>query len=411
MAIQNVTRFSHSNDLKSISPQCLAQLLSPHTDFLKSRGLRVPESGTDAGNLDYTHLSNILMAADLSVPGELVNALHYIHETAAPEVMEYLLKESERVGIYIDSSELTPADLAVRLWLAGGHVLEHRYGERFLIKPCASIYYQEKRSYISTFREPCPSLVRAFEGDLDEQFDRTKRGRGCRVYVYTRTDGIWFLVWHGGTYRREGCIVHGESSCVCYRPELYDMLVYQPTARELRINAGTHEDRQIYRKLFGRHFFGDDNHFPGTAIYTLEPLRTDGKRALVCSDVVGMELVTLRRIEFVVGGMFRLTETWEADDLLAAMNGAVNIPHNSRLVEGGFSIKFSDSKIPRDVALRPSNMIYYQRDSDRVMVEPWLRLRGFARNGHLLLVFLLGFVYCWLQDIDAVLSCLPDGIT
>ncbi len=411
MAVPSVRPFSHPGDLKLVSPKHLARFLSLYTGFLESRGLSVSRSGVEVSNLDYTALANILMTSGPDTPRELTDSLQYVREMATPEAMDYLLREAGIHGISIDDPNLSPADLAVQVWLHDRSILEHVYAEQFLIRPCAFVYFQEVDRCGAEFRGLSQNIIRALEGDLEKWFRRTKRGRDCRVFVYPRQDGIWFLVWHGAPYRREGCIVHGTSSCICYRPERYDVVIYQPATGELQIDADAIAERETYRECFGRHFFGDDHHFPGTAIYTLGPLRTDGERALVCSDVDGMELVRLCSIEFIIGGRFRSMETIEADDVYAAMNaGEVIMPHNARLSAGGFSIRFSDSRVPRKVFLRPSNMICYQRDSDCVMVEPWLRLRGFMSNGHLLLVLLLGLVCRWFHDIDSVLSYLPDGI-
>lgn len=411
MAISAARPFSHPGDLKAISPKYLTQLLAPYTSFLESRGVNLSKPGVEAYNLDYTALTNVLMTPDASTPCGLIDSLQCIREVATPEAMDHLLREAEARGLCIEGSDLSPADLAVRLWLRDRHILEYIYAQQFLIRPCTFVYFQEGDRHGEEFRGLSPSIIRAFEGDLDGWFQRRKRGQGCRVFVYPQQDGIWFLIWHGAPLKREGCIENGEPSCICYRPERYDVLVYHPAVHELQIDASASQETEVYRRYFGRHFFGDDHHFPGTAIYSLDPLISDGERALVCSDVYGMELVRLCRIEFITGNKFRSTETIEAADIFAAINaGEIKIPHNARLSAGGFRIRFSDSRVPREVALRPSNIIYYQRDSDCVMVEPWLRLRGFMSNGHLLFVLLLEFICRWFRDIDSALICLPSII-
>ena len=411
MVVFNARPFSHPGDLKAISPKYLVQFLAPYTGFLESRGVNLSKSGVEAYNLDYTALTNVLMTPDPNTPCGLVDSLQCIREMATPDVMDHLLREAKMHGVCIEDSDLSPADLAVRLCLHDRSILEYVYAQQFLIKPCTFVYFQEGDQHGAEFRGLSSSIIRAFEGDLDRWFQRRKRGIGCRVFVYPQRDGIWFLVWHGAPFKREGCIENGEPSCICYRPERYDVLVYHPAAHELQIDANAVQEREIYRSYFGRHFFGDDHHFPGTAIYTLKPLITDGERALVCSDVDGMELVRLCMIEFIIGNKFRSVETIEAEDIFAAMNaGEITIPHNARLSAGGFRIRFSDSRAPRQIVLRPSNIIYYQRDSDCVMVEPWLRLRGFMSNGHLLFVLLLGFICRWFRDIDSTLTCLPNMI-
>jgi len=386
MSVPNARPFSHPGDLKLVSPKYLVQLLSRYTGFLESKGLSIPKPGREISNLDYAALTNILMAADSNIPCGLIDSLQCIHEMSTPEAMDRLLREAKIHGVPIDDPNLSPADLAVQIWLHDRNILERVYAERFLIRPCTFVYFQGRNRPGEEFRGVSPNIIRALEGDLDKWLGETKRGRDCKVFVYHRQDGIWFQVWHGAPLKREGCIENGEPSCVCYRPERYDVIIYQPATGELQIDADAVEEREIYRRHFGLHFFGDKDHFPGTAIYTLEPLRVDSERALVCSDVDGMELVRLCRIEFIINGLFRSVETIESEDVFAALNaGEVRIPHNARLSEGGFRIRFSDSKVAREVALRPSNIIYYERDSDWVVVEPWLRLRGFMRSRLLLI--------------------------
>ena len=42
-------------------------------------------------------------------------------------------------------------------------------------------------------------------------------------------------------------------------------------------------EKDTYRREFGRHLFGNADFFPGTAKYTLEPLRTAGRASIVCT--------------------------------------------------------------------------------------------------------------------------------
>ncbi|MCE5314043.1 MAG: hypothetical protein ABFD49_07210 [Armatimonadota bacterium] len=406
MPVPNVScfkGFSRHGDLKVVSPKYLVKLLAPYADFLKSRGLNIHRQGLKACHMDYAALADILMTPDSNMPSGLVDSLQIVHEMATPEAMDYLLHEAGTRGVPLDDPTFSPADLAVHVLLHDKNIIERAYAQRFLIRPCTFVYFQARDRRGVEFRGLSPDIIRALERDLNKWFQKAKRGRSCRVFVYPRQDGIWFQVWHGAPLRREGCIDHGESSCICYRPERYDVLIYQPATGELQMDAEAVNEREVYRRYFGRHFFGDDHHFPGAAIYTLDPLRTDGERALVCSDVNGMEFVTLRRVEFVISGAFGTIETVEADDVFAAINaGEARIPHNARLSEGGFSIKFSDSRMPRFVALRPENMVRYQRDSDCGIVETWFRLRGFMRNSRSIFALLLSFIYFWIQDGGAI---------
>ncbi len=60
---------------------------------------------------------------------------------------------------------------------------------------------------------------------------------------------------------------------------------------------------------------------------------------------------------------------------LAARHG--HLPANPRIIKACFKVKFADSKNPRSVKIRPGNIAEYMRDSDAVLIEQWLELRGF----------------------------------
>ena len=51
------------------------------------------------------------------------------------------------------------------------------------------------------------------------------------------------------------------------------------------------------------------------------------------------------------------------------------------LVRAAFKVKFADSKTPRSVCIRPSNIAEYTRDDDGALVEQWLTKRGFILAG------------------------------
>lgn len=400
MAIQTARYFSRIDCLKAISPKCLIQFLSPYTEFLSSKGFNL-KNGARTGRFDCSALTRLLMTSDCGTSNKLVNSLHCICEVARSRAMDRLLEEAAMLGISLDDPGLSPADLAVLVMLRDSRVFERIYAEQFLVKPRTLVYFQGSRSKVM-FVEPSMCTIRALEQDLNHWFESMQQGSGCRVYVYHRKDGIWFMVWHGAHYRREGCIEHGESSCICYRPERYDVLIYQPGTDELQINAGTRGEREVYRKLFGRHLFLDDNHFPGTSKYTLDPLQINKEKVLVCSDVPGMEYVKLYRLEFCIDGPLRSIETVEAEDVFAAIAADdIVISSRARFSEAWFSIKFTDSKSPRSVSIRPSNMIHYQRESDCKAVDLWLRLRGFVLGSRLILPLL---IFHMLFGLDALLG-------
>jgi hypothetical protein len=284
-------------------------------------------------------------------------------------------------GIALDSSaEITPADVVVQVWIENPGLLERKHAEQFLRRPRS---YESFQSHESPGLKPqlTREALAALESDLDVWFESKKRGRGSRVFVYPREQETWFLVRHGQPFKREGSLKGGESTSVYYRPEKHDVLIYNQALSELRVNAESKGEKELYREKFGLHLFGYANYFPGTAKYTLSPLGEDGEASLVCSDVEGMEWVKLTEIRYYWGGTYREIEICRADDLFAALRQrGREITHGQRIVKAGFLVKFTDSKTPRSVSIRPSNIAEYTRDDDGALVEQWLAKRGFIRS-------------------------------
>jgi hypothetical protein len=49
-----------------------------------------------------------------------------------------------------------------------------------------------------------------------------------------------------------------------------------------------------------------------------------------------------------------------------------------RLVQAVFEFEVTGEKKPRKATIRPTNIAVYDRDGDSVLIEQWLRLRGFV---------------------------------
>jgi hypothetical protein len=381
LATYNLRRFSNPDSLKTIAPRHLVRLLSAFTEFLSGRGFELPKLN-DANTLDYEQLAAVLINPGVDTPKRMIDALYVIHEMATKEGMDTLLDAAHDQQLKLDiTGNPTPADVAVLVFLEDPELLERKHAEQYLTRPRSFQYFQSE----VTLSEPKKSTdrrLKQLEHDLDNTFETKKRGRGTRVFPYRKEDGVWFLVRHGEPYKREGSLEDEKPASVFYRPEKYDVVVYSATIGELRINANAMWEKDLYRRAFGHYLFDDPDVFSGEGKYTLEPLRTDGKTALVCTDVAGMESVTLQEVASFWGGAYNEIETRKADDIFSALaTRNRDLPASARLIRASFRVKFSDSKNPRTVTIRPSNIAQYTRDSDGHLVEAWLMKRGFIRKG------------------------------
>ena len=382
MATFKLRRFASADALKTIQESYLLDLLSPHETYFKRRGVDL--AAAKSKGMDYAALVNVLLNPDDEIPKGLVDSLYFVHEMSTAEAMDEMLDDigkmpaGSRVALDL-KPEPTPADVAVQVWLKDRGFLERKHAERSLLQPRSFVYFQAAKPPARPFRSPTAKTLAALGKDLGDWFAEKKRGRQVRVFAYPKPDGVWFLVRHGEPYKREGAIDKGKSSSVYYRPEKHDVLVYDPTLGEFRVNAASKGEKTLYREKFGLHLFGDEDHFPDTGKYTLEPLRTDGEASLVCTDIDGMEWIRLKEIWYYWGGSEGELEIRKAKDIFASLRerkGA--LPRKVRIIKAGFLVKFDDCKTPRTVSIRPPNIAQYTRDDDSTVVEAWLANRGFT---------------------------------
>lgn len=367
-------RFSEPGALRRIRPDRLIRFLEPHRDYLAGRGFHASDG--KAAMLDYDALSAILMDPDEHMPQGLVNALYFVHEAATKDTMERLIDDARSMGIHLDlSEESTPADLAVAVWLERPELLERKHAEqRFLRRR----NYECFRARAGKRREPDNGSLGALETALGEWFAERRRSRWCRITVHQDGDRSWYLVRHGDPMTREPSIRDGQPEAAYYRPEKFDVVLYDADRGELWINADRKE-REVYRHQFAEHLFGDSDHFPPSKRYTLDPLRIDGRSALACADINGLKSVSLYEIRYLWPGEPSETEIRRADDLMAVYERrGRSIPAKAILAGARFRVRFADSKTVRTVEVRPPSTANFTRDDDAPIVEEWLRRRGFV---------------------------------
>lgn len=384
MATFSLKRFTKPGILRRIDEPLLLQFLNPHRDFFIGRGVALPALDDESGEIDYDGLASVFMTPDTDTPRELVDALFLVDEMATEEGMDDLLEAAQQAGISLDGSlDATPADVALHAWFQAPELLEQRHSEQYLTNARSFEYYQTTSESKVLTKPPSKKVLKNLQDDLDGWFEEKRRGRGTRVHPDSKGGEFWFRVCHGDPYRREPCLERGKPGAVHYRPEKDDLVVYNPALGELRVNARSKGEKDLYRRMFGFHLFGDAEFFPGTGKYTLDPLRTDGPGSLVCGDVPGLKKVVLREVHFLRGGPENEIEIRRAADLFAAYEArGRTLPTKPRIIRAKFQVKFEVSRAPRMVTIKPSNIAIYKRDSDGEIVDQWLSRRGFVRLNH-----------------------------
>jgi len=380
MPTYNPRQFSAPDKIREISHHLLIELLLPHKKYLASRNITLPTNPTPE-NIDYDALANVFMTPNGN-EGELSETLYYISEMSSPEIADELMEELQAKNIEFrdKANQPTPADIAVKLWLSDPQLLERKHAEQQLTHQRSFEHYQTDIDPVPEFK--MPKTFTALEKDLDNWFEEKKRGRGAKVFGFKKPQGFWFMVRHGEIYSRQGTQKDdGNAGSVYFRPSKHDVLFYDAALGELSIHAAHVGEIELYRKKFGLHVFKNENFFPGSDKYTLDPLKDNGKDALACDDIRGMEWIRLKEIRYFWGGPQREVEIRTATDLFAAWEGKNrSIPESARIIRASFLAKFTDAKIPRTVVIQPANIAKYTRDDDAVVVEEFLTKRGFIKT-------------------------------
>ena len=367
--------FSQPEILRGIDPENLLSLLADHAKAVEALGLKLPDVAA-APTFDYDALTALLMEPD-KLPTDLREAFYFVHEMATAEGMECLLDAAEQADIEIVGTPgPTPGDTAVQVWLKDRELLERKHAEQFLENARSFQSFGTETTTVPKYRDPVARLAQ-MKKDLDDFFEKRKRGRHTKIFPYVRPEGVWFLVRHGDPFERKGAIDDkGESYGTYYWPEKFDVLALDSTDGELRINARNKGEKKEYRKVFGRYLYGDEGFFSVENKYTLEPLREKGEDAI--APVEGMDEILLTEVDFFWGGSFSEKEIRKADDVFGAYNARNRtFPAKPRIIKACFRVTFSDSDRPRTVTIKPPNEAQYTRDADSVVVEKWLKARGF----------------------------------
>jgi hypothetical protein len=373
----NLHRLVANQDaIKSIAGENLHSLLAGHEQVLADGGFVLPEDPDEP--VDYSALTKLLMSPE-KFPRDLQDAFFFINEMATEEGMESLLDAADKGGLVILSGQhQTPADVAVQVWLKDRDLLERIHAEQFMRNPRTfECFHTTAPAPVPAHRKLTPERMEAMAADMNDWFEKRKKGRSAKVFHYPRPDGIWFMVRHGDPFKREGAIDEkGESVGVYYWPERFDVLVLNSAAGKLRINSPNNGEKKKYREVFGRHLYGDADFFAGEDEYTLEPLREKGAACL--APIGGMEEVFLREVVFRWPGSFSEREIHRADDLFGAFAArGAQFPRDLAIIKAGFCVRFTDSETPRIVTIKPPNVAQYTRDGDGIIIERWAKLRGF----------------------------------
>ncbi len=332
---------------------------------------------------DCDRLVTIFLSPDMAMPLDLVESLYLINELATSRGMDAILREARGAGIALRlPSRPTAMDAAVSAFLADPGILERLHHQHAMLRRRTFMYFRMLEAPqpldASRVRETLPCLEREF----DDYFFAHNRGRHCRVFQFEHDGALWLTVRHGDVFRREVNLEDGNSVSFVFRPECFNAVVYAPSDGELRVYAGSDEERDMYRRVIGERLFGTQFAFFGANKYTCDPLRERGPSSLAVTDMAGIEWARLTEVRCEQERKQRKVQfSRRSTDLFeSASNWREWFPDDARIVHASFKVKFRHARAPQSISLSPPNVAAYSQDGDCALTERWLRARGFIHT-------------------------------
>jgi len=392
-------RLTRLNVLRRISRPLLNELLARFAVQLSAAGLAAPDPGL--GDPAWLDAVARLLVAPEALPDALAEALFLIDELASAEGIEQVELALTRAGSTLSwAAGSSREDMLLQLWQTDAALLMRVHQQQRLRRLCAFECFGGAARVPGSVpplsipdRPMLPELTRA----LEPWFARHGRGQNTvRVAMCQSGEALdgadegiaaaeyWFVIRHGDTFSRTPKVEEQRTEILHFRPERDDLVVYSARYDELRINARTRGERELYARTFGRFLRGDENHFARRSTYTLDPLQRTGAAALDVDGVEGIHRIALREVEVAGNDPLNEITTYQAEDLFRCGAGFAGfldtIPSATRLKRAAFEVQFSDATKPRAVQIRLPNWIKLGRHSDLDRVDAWLRHRGFRNH-------------------------------
>ncbi len=393
MTTAKYQRFTNLRVLKSVQHDRLLKFLSPHNEYIASRGLQLPCDGklTDS---QFELLGQILRAPDGQTPAELMRAVHMVNELARESMMETLLHQIDELAEAFHRDErIMPADVAVEAILRHREHVETIHRLQSLTTRRTYSYFQANSDVVPSLQEPLELCRVSFESAVGSYFESKQCGRGTFAAMILNEDSLDLTVSHGRPWQLQDVLIDGERDILSFQPLHEDLLQFNRLTGELKINAATALQKEMYRSSFGRFFFGDENLFPPGDIWTTEPLRQNSEAALSVVNIPELLSATLTSVTLFIAGAKPELVTTKRENLIEILDERIayyeGLDIDVRIAEARIELRFIDGRRTRSVAIKPPNIAVYTRDGDADIIELFLNDRGFT-NGKIIVPFKLG---------------------
>ena len=388
--------FASVETLRRRNPEVLRALLALFPDHLASRGLTLPQQASHA-NLDYAGVRDALMEGD--IPEDLDDILYLssiLGNAKGWSMIERQMQEDTAAYLRFSANH-DYADLAVlaaiQNWPRHKGLLEKAIARARVHSKSAYEYYAPALDLRGRFQDPTEQGLAMAREQLCTHFvgegmvDEADRRKATEIIPYTFKDEIWFLVRYPGRRARMSGYTGGDWQNFVFNPEQYDAVAYNKVYGDLRMNTNRKREHARYRITFGHLLFNQSGGFrEKAAVVTLAPLQQpNGSSLFACDDIPGLTMI--RPIALTYETLGPPLRQWaitapEGESLLDGNPYAPQlVPSDTHQVcKAVFQYRLSDSARLSRLTVTNSNKVTFERDGDSVVVERWLRRRGFVKT-------------------------------
>lgn len=381
--------FDNVGALGQRHPQVLRDLLNCFPGYVALRELDLA-----AEELNLAEIRDALMSDQ--IPEVLDNILYLSTALGTSSGWSMLERQAaeDQLELPEQNADLTDTDMAVRAaifnWPRNADILERANARARIHAKSVFKYYPMDVDLRHLYRAPAEETLAEAEDLLRTHFISKgyihgSQGQSVRIIPYDFTNEIWFLIGYAEKKQRfRGCQMDGEMRSFDFNPEQYDAVVYNKVFGDIRMNTKNWRvrDHNKYRLAIGRMLLENGGAFhPKKKMVSLRPLEADNAVGLFeTDDIPGLAEIEPIELKFGPFGEPRsCILVAEKGSSLRYCNEVAPrlIPGEAQMMRAVFEYRLADSQQRGRLTLSPGNKIGYTRDGDSLVLENWLRRRGF----------------------------------
>lgn len=385
MTTLNYQKFTDIHFLKTIKPKRLKRFFQPYEEHLNARGLEIPQSSRLTEE-QFDLLVAIVKFPDASAPAEMLDALHVVNGISNRIGIDLLFDNVFGLAAkFGDEDDPFPGDVAIEAFLLDRHTVEWMLSHRSSVQRRSFTAFQAASLEIPSLPKNMTQATRCLQNYIDDWYDSRRCGRGATVLNHQDDAAAYFTISHGLPMHRQRILANGQHDHLVFRPLYDDIAIFDKLIGELRINAETQSQLELYRRMIGLHIFGNEALFPKGDLYTLDPLTRFNDEPLSVASIVELTAAECHSVKILLPGHKSEELTTRRRDVLEVLNDRIEMFRRAgfadlRLTEVKFGLTFRESRRTRMVTIKPPNVAIYSREGDGEVIERFLRFHGFIND-------------------------------